>query len=47
MFESAVHVRKYTLNREKQLNALNEPMLNLLRPYVEVCMFLQGQIHSF
>lgn len=24
------------LNRERQLNALNEPMLNLLRPYVEV-----------
>ncbi|KAK7694060.1 hypothetical protein QCA50_003636 [Cerrena zonata] len=35
LFESVGNVRKYTLNREKQLNALNEPMLNLLRPYVE------------
>ncbi|KAI0362452.1 3-hydroxyisobutyryl-coenzyme A hydrolase [Trametes cingulata] len=35
LFESNGVVRTYVLNRAKKLNALNEPMLNLLRPQIE------------
>ncbi|OSD08546.1 3-hydroxyisobutyryl-coenzyme A hydrolase [Trametes coccinea BRFM310] len=35
LFEANGHVRTYVLNRPKKLNALNEPMLSLLRPQIE------------
>jgi 3-hydroxyisobutyryl-CoA hydrolase len=37
LFESDSVLRKYTLNREKKLNSLNQPILDLLRPRIEVC----------
>lgn len=36
LFESNLAVRTYILNRPLKLNALNEPMLSLLRPKIEV-----------
>lgn len=36
MFESNLAVRTYILNRPLKLNALDEPMLTLLRPKIEV-----------
>lgn len=36
LFESHSSLRKFTLNRPKKLNALDEPMLALLRPKIEV-----------
>jgi 3-hydroxyisobutyryl-CoA hydrolase len=36
LFESNLAVRTYILNRPRKLNALNEPMLSLLRPKIEV-----------
>ncbi|KAI0784365.1 3-hydroxyisobutyryl-coenzyme A hydrolase [Abortiporus biennis] len=35
LFESVGQIRKYILNRPKKLNALDEPMINILRPQVE------------
>jgi len=35
LFESDGSLRKYTLNRPLKLNALDEPMLSLLRPKIE------------
>ncbi|KXN92191.1 3-hydroxyisobutyryl-CoA hydrolase, mitochondrial [Leucoagaricus sp. SymC.cos] len=35
VFEANQGLRKFTLNRQKKLNALDEPMLALLRPKVE------------
>ncbi|KAF9454621.1 3-hydroxyisobutyryl-CoA hydrolase [Macrolepiota fuliginosa MF-IS2] len=35
LFESRQGLRKFTLNRPKKLNALDEPMLTLLRPKIE------------
>jgi len=34
-FESTSALRRYVLNRPSKLNALNEPMLTLLRPKIE------------
>lgn len=36
LFESNLSVRTYILNRPKKLNALDEPMLNILKPKIEV-----------
>lgn len=36
LFESNLAVRTYALNRPSKLNALDEPMLSLLRPKIEV-----------
>ncbi|EKM55322.1 uncharacterized protein PHACADRAFT_255858 [Phanerochaete carnosa HHB-10118-sp] len=35
VFETVGQLRKYVLNRPQKLNALDTPMLKLLRPYVE------------
>jgi len=35
LFESDSVLRKYVLNREKKLNSLNQPILDLLRPRIE------------
>jgi enoyl-CoA hydratase/carnithine racemase len=35
-FESTLGLRAYLLNRPKKLNALNDDMLNLLHPKIEV-----------
>ena len=40
LFESVGQVKKYILNRPSKLNSLDTTMLNLLRPYVEVCVDL-------
>lgn len=39
VFETVGQLKKYILNRPKKLNALDTPMLNLLRPHVEVRSF--------
>ena len=40
LFENVGQIRKYILNRPKKLNALNESMLNILRPQIEVSLSL-------
>ena len=38
-FESVSALRTFTLNRPKKLNALDEQMLSILRPKIEVCCY--------
>lgn len=38
MFESNLALRTYVLNRPQKLNALDEPMLGMLRPKIEVSL---------
>ena len=40
IFESKLALRIYTLNRPRKLNALDATMLGLLRPQIEVFVFL-------
>ena len=41
-FESNMALRTYVLNRPKKLNALDETMLGLLRPQIEVIQSSSG-----